>query len=99
MTREELVNSREYKIAGAALNDISNIDEEYADNEDYIGGCLDGFESGALWADEHPNEGLVNIDKVCEWLYQRQAVDLEVSDIEKFINDFKNEMESKYENK
>lgn len=54
---------------------------------------------GALWADEHPNEGLVNIDKVCEWLYQRQAVDLEVSDIEKFINDFKNEMESKYENK
>ena len=30
MTREELVNSREYKIASAALNDISNIDEEYA---------------------------------------------------------------------
>lgn len=68
MTREELVNNREYKIAGAALNDISNIDEEYADNEDYIGGYADGFENGALWADEHPNEGLVNIDKVCEYL-------------------------------
>lgn len=39
------------------------------------------------------------IDKAVEWLYQRQTVDLEVSDIEKFINDFKNEMESKYENK
>ena len=53
MTREELVNSREYKIASAALNDISNIDEEYADNEDYIGGYVDGFESGAEWADKH----------------------------------------------
>ena len=52
MTREELVNSREYKIASAALNDISNIDEEYADNEDYIGGYVDGFESGAEWSDE-----------------------------------------------
>lgn len=54
-TREELVNSREYKIAGAALNDISNIDEEYADNEDYIGGYVDGFENGAGWADAHQN--------------------------------------------
>ena len=67
-TREELVNSREYKIAGAALNDVSNIDEEYANNEDYIGGYVDGFENGAEWADEHSNEGLVNIDKVCEYL-------------------------------
>lgn len=55
MTREELVNSREYKIAGAALNDISNIDEEYADNEDYIGGYVDGFENGAEWADANQN--------------------------------------------
>ena len=28
-----------------------------------------------------------------EWLYQRQTVDLEVSDIDKFIEDFKNYME------
>lgn len=67
-TREEIVNSREYKIAGAALNDVSNIDEEYADNKDYIGGYVEGFESGAEWSDENPNEGLVSIDKVCEWL-------------------------------
>lgn len=32
------------------------------------------------------------ITKAIEWLYQRQAVDLEVSDIEKFIEDFKNYM-------
>ena len=31
----------------------------------------------------------VAIDKACEWLYKRQQVDLEVSNIKKFINDFK----------
>ena len=33
------------------------------------------------------------ITKAVEWLYQRQAVDLEVGDIEKFIEDFKKAME------
>ena len=33
------------------------------------------------------------INKAVEWLYQRQAVDLEVSNIEKFIEDFKKAME------
>lgn len=33
------------------------------------------------------------IDKACEWLYKRQQVDLEVPNIEKFINDFKQAME------
>lgn len=33
------------------------------------------------------------IDKACEWLEERQAVDLEVPNIEKFINDFKKDME------
>ena len=33
------------------------------------------------------------VELCCEWLYQRQAVDLEVSDIEKFIDDFKKAME------
>jgi hypothetical protein len=26
-----------------------------------------GFIDGAKWADEHPREGLVDIEKVCEW--------------------------------
>ena len=26
------------------------------------------YQAGAIYADEHPNEGLVNIDKVCEYL-------------------------------
>ena len=33
------------------------------------------------------------LDKACEWLEERQAVDLEVPNIEKFINDFKKAME------
>lgn len=32
------------------------------------------------------------VKKAVEWLYQRQAVDLEVSDIEKFVNEFKRAM-------
>lgn len=32
------------------------------------------------------------ITEAVEWLYQRQAVDLEVSDIEKFVKDFKREI-------
>ena len=32
------------------------------------------------------------VELCCEWLYQRQVVDLEVNDIEKFINDFKKAM-------
>ena len=33
------------------------------------------------------------VDKACEWLEERQAVDLEVPNIEKFIEAFKKEME------
>lgn len=33
------------------------------------------------------------VEKACEWLYNRQQVDLVVPNIEKFINDFKKAME------
>ena len=32
------------------------------------------------------------VEKACEWLYQRQAVDLEVGDIDKFVKNFKKAM-------
>jgi len=32
------------------------------------------------------------VEKAVEWLYQRQVVDLEVCDIEKFVNEFKKDM-------
>ena len=33
------------------------------------------------------------VEMAAEWLYERQAVDLEVGDIEKLITDFKKAME------
>lgn len=33
------------------------------------------------------------IDKACEWLEERQVIDLEVPNIEKFINDLRKDME------
>ena len=48
----------------------------------YDDGYGDGYDKGY----EHA------VEEACEWLYQRQAVDLEVSDIDKFVNEFKKAM-------
>jgi len=32
------------------------------------------------------------IEKACEWLYSRQVIDLEVPNIDKFVEDFRKEM-------
>lgn len=34
------------------------------------------YQAGAIYADEHPNEGLVSIDKVCEYLANHIDKDL-----------------------
>ena len=65
---------------------------------------MTAFVKGAIYADEHPDLYSVTrkavererkhlIDKICEWLEHRQLVDLEVPNIEKFINDFRKNME------
>jgi|GEM_PF-6546756 len=51
--------------------------------EEYYKGQTNGFNTGYAKA----------VDKAVEWLYQRQAVDLEVANIEKFIEDFKKAMQ------
>ena len=53
-----------------------------AENDAYYDGYDDGHYNGYIEA----------VEKACEWLYQRQAVDLEVSDIEKFVKEFKKYM-------
>ena len=53
MTREEQINQ-------------TAISEQRGLMESYDWRC--GFISGAKWSDEHPKEGLVSIDKVCEYL-------------------------------
>ena len=51
----------------------------------YDDGYGDGYDKGY----EHA------VEKAVEWLYQRQAVDLEVSDIDKLVKDFKKAMEKR----
>ena len=57
-------------------------------NEGKIAGMREG-----LSGDEKYQQGWHDaVEKACEWLYQRQAVDLEVSDIDKFVKEFKKYM-------
>ena len=54
--------------------------------DDYSDGYADGYANGY-------DEGYKDaVEKAVEWLYKRQAVDLEVSDIDKFVNEFKKAM-------
>lgn len=55
--------TREEEITNAALEECA---EQILD-------CKWAFMDGARWADEHPQKGLVNIDKACEWLKQFDA--------------------------
>lgn len=60
------------------MNKYPTLAEEYA----YVDGYKDGRVEGYKYA----------FEKAVEWLYQRQAVDLEVSDIDKFVKEFKRAM-------
>lgn len=50
--------TREEQIYSAAINDC----DLYGEDNHFQ------FTRGAKWADEHPKEGMVSIDKVCEWI-------------------------------
>lgn len=65
MTREEqiieagtyhLCGSRPLKTYGHNMHELAYINRNLV------------FEAGAKWADENPKEGLVSIDKACEYL-------------------------------
>lgn len=60
MTREEQIQQAE----------INHSDNTIFDECDYIGQVAkqEAFIAGAKWADEHPKDGMVSLDKVCEWL-------------------------------
>lgn len=60
------------------MNMYPTLAEKYAYNDGYDDGYNEGYNHA--------------VKKAVEWLYQRQAVDLEVSDIDKFVNDFKKAM-------
>ena len=57
------------------------------------------WKAGAKWADRHPREGLVDIEKACEYLeFNRECVTTEDNGImgwipDEFIEKFRKEME------
>ncbi|MBR6517626.1 MAG: hypothetical protein IKT40_12415 [Bacilli bacterium] len=54
--------SREEQIKHASVHVISNEAHDLT--------WVDGFESGARWADNNPKEGLISIDKATKWLQE-----------------------------
>ena len=58
--------TREEEILEAAKEFIFDDKPETSDFFDKV--MIDCFWSGAKWADENPKEGLVSIDRVCEYL-------------------------------
>ena len=70
MTREEEMkiaifkeNQRNQAIEQAAYQNTLEKNQGHYYTDWYF-----GFINGAQWADEHPKDNLVDIDKVCEWL-------------------------------
>lgn len=57
MTREEQIRKNANTYTLSAFGEL----------DDFLD-VTDGFIDGAKWADEHPKEGMVSLDKVCEWL-------------------------------
>lgn len=47
---------------------IENFANSQVDCEFFNENLYNGILIGARWADENPKEGLVSIDKACEWL-------------------------------
>ena len=86
MTREEITNSRAYQVSKAALEYYN---EHHQDKDIDL---TDAFEEGAKWADENPKEGLVSIDKVCEWL-DNHIDDYGHDYYDELITDFRKAME------
>ena len=97
MIREEEI----HKIANTISTNIGKeIDEDYICNDEYD--FTIGFECGVKWADEHPKEELVSVDKVCEW-WEQHVADYDLYDIwnkdyvsfKSLIMDFREAMEDK----
>lgn len=80
MTREEQIK----KQANIYIGHPQDLEEDIC-----ITNMRNDFIEGVKWADKHPKEGLVSIDKVCDWLLKGGYF---VNNTET-INDFKKAME------
>ena len=65
MTREEQIEKAEIKY----------FDETRFDGCDYVGEVAKttAFIAGTKWSDAHPKEGMVSLDKVCEWIEEHMS--------------------------
>lgn len=63
--------SREYDIKNAAWDYFQDLDSHNFHLLPHCNPQTDAFEAGAKWADKHPKEGLVSMDKVCAYLEMR----------------------------
>ena len=59
----------------------------------YNGDEFSSFILGAEWADENPKEGLVSLDKVCEYLESKLKSRIGYYSAYNFANDFRKAME------
>lgn len=78
---------------GSDYTDISIRQEEDGDYRLYFSAC--GRNISDFLVSRKQMEGAASkvfVDKAVEWLCHRQLMDMEVKDIEKFINDFKKAM-------
>ena len=86
MTREEKIR----KNANAYTLSV------FGELDDFLD-VTDGFVDGAKWADENPKEGLVSIDKACEWLGNRDIMErilhCRTSLIDDYVKEFRKAME------
>ena len=95
MTREEQITQFS-ELETTLCKRISN---------DYGCALEEGIIIGAKWADKNPKEGLVSIDKVCEYLQDvlyevatgvtctPDVMSIESTTMEDFINNFRKAME------
>ena len=99
MKRKEEIRKRAEYIANGIMIDVQS-NKYHTNVYDYKKECfnhshlMDAVIEGAEWADKNPRKGLVDIEKVCEWLDLHMPfgeVDKKLRD--KVIADLKNAME------
>ena len=93
MTREEQITFEADKYTDTRNNYVEwgNGWEDFDDKE-YI---EKAFQAGAKWADENPKEGLVSIDKVCEWIGDAYLYGVLDKNCDAIIQDFREAMVDK----
>lgn len=91
MTRNEEIEIKSFKVYP--------VNKDYYEDEYGHSGYVDNnrhareaFVKGAVWADEHPKSGLIDVDAACLWLIDSLKAHnlMSTTAIEYFVGGFKN---------